>query len=426
MDRTLPRLDGKMVLNLSLVSHELGRLTQALQYRQVNITRVSSLYALSETLQSRPQLGALIKRLHVGPSTVLPYWWWPLVLAFPPDDRYEDRDRKWIRTSLDRESLPEGCDSKGIWLVDSVPEDNCRNRAVYLALLEAQRCLEVSLVEQNMNFADDHSQSHWQSRVLECQAVLDLCLQHLARLEQANPDLKRIGCASEQELLPTCRSFVCDHYPPIVLTGTPAPPKPTMPSNVFVLARSQLLEHLLRPGSVLDCFDHIIHFERSGAIGAISLGTSRYKDLKRWPARYSIWHNKFQQNVDEWQGCDSAKWASGLKLATIPSMLQWTRAILSKTKSLQDLSLTGYLDQVFCERQNLPGLHRLSLDPADHGLRGVRTFEGMPCVKELRIAATLLTVEEAGSLVRGAPRLESFLYAMHSIKEDIFSEDKLR
>lgn len=71
-------VDVSTTLSIVLVSRYCYRLAIELLYRRIDIKHPSALQELQRTLSTRPNLGRLIKALHVGSSRELPASWWPI------------------------------------------------------------------------------------------------------------------------------------------------------------------------------------------------------------------------------------------------------------------------------------------------------------------------------------------------------------
>lgn len=423
--RPMPHLDAKTVLSMSLVSRDVYRCILPIQYRQINITCVSSLYVLHKALLRQAQLGEQIKSLHIGPRAAMPGWWWPVLTTWPKCVKYnadscEIPPDTYFRSSLDESSLPSGCMDQHFWRADGFDAVSCRALAIYLTILEAQRALDVDMLYHDMSFTGDDIGPAWIARVFECRAALDLYLQHLRHLEETDAEL-----ASWRDHPPLCRAYVCEHWPRLVLTGTAVPPRTNATGKTFVLDRSHLLSFLARRDPCTDHFDHPFRFATAGIDGEVTRNDEQcISDVWDDSAVYTVVDDKAKIEDSEAQvskeslQSPSTPEDDDLKEPPTPaSILSWTRAVLSIATSVEGLSLSSYLVQALPEPQKLPRLRQLSLVKTHDSVRSDFTFSDLATVEELCIGGPVLAEQEACCIVRDLPRLQNMTYIVNNLEE---------
>ena len=70
-------LDTKTTKSLALVNKTFNAVVTRTLYQNLRITRPSTLRLLAATIYDRPELGRLVRSLHVGPTDPLPSDWLP-------------------------------------------------------------------------------------------------------------------------------------------------------------------------------------------------------------------------------------------------------------------------------------------------------------------------------------------------------------
>lgn len=405
-----PQLDYVTTLNLTLVSTIFYRLVAPILFHSVCISRPSALAAFGLALQNHPQLGSLVRHLHVGPMDELPGSYAALEeregyacsQCSDLSDGYH-HPCTLISHSLQRSEetslLPRWCTPNRQWDLDYPPSVSASSESVYQALREAQRAIDVDLVKGTRHGGQAlASRFDWMERIWEVQAALDLCLMMMRRWEEDH-------ATSHISVLP------CDRrdYPPLVLLGySMAPPskdKAWTAVEPYVVTRSQLLRHLARRGSVTDRFDHPLLFARSGL------------DLELIEAGQEV---ERKHNVPE--GAAAGTWASYLfsppdsppdyllpSTATLGSLLSLLHSSLSRLHGLENLALSGFLELAICRAHPtplaLPSVRSLSIGPpAPHGFGRVR-LDKMRGLQHLRLCG--IRIPEHGWLDGVVRKLQS-------------------
>lgn len=157
-----------------------------------------------------------------------------------------------------------------------------------------------------------------------------------------------------------CRNNTCGHYPPINIIGTNTPRLSAVRRSTrtaqhpFVVSRLQLLQHIFRPGSPADRFDHPLIFLHSGVTFAKLKGHGRpggdNGEIHSWSLG-----REGHEDFDLSEGIDIALPTT----ATIPGLLGLARSVLSLTPNVATLALAGFLERTVCGSRGPPGLSHL-------------------------------------------------------------------
>ena len=109
--------DAASVRNLSLVCRQMNDLVSKPLWRDITLTRPSSLYALHQALLLNPERAKSIQTLHIGPQDILPNDWWPIRRGFirSKGPKACGRAPRWFACSLERARLPVGCEDGEVW-----------------------------------------------------------------------------------------------------------------------------------------------------------------------------------------------------------------------------------------------------------------------------------------------------------------------
>lgn len=132
---------------LTLVSKPTHALVNALLYKVVRVTRPSSLVELVGTFEERPELGKLVKHLHVGAEDTLVPGDWPLAMETEQDGMQLQYPILWLKTSLSerdkKKLLPRWCEPGKKWCLEGSGRVDCRGAAVRGAIEAALQALDV-------------------------------------------------------------------------------------------------------------------------------------------------------------------------------------------------------------------------------------------------------------------------------------------
>lgn len=397
-------LDSGTMFKLSLVCRDLNAQVSPLLWRHVSITRPSALYDLVEAIKAQPGKAKDIESLHVGQYDPLPSYWWPLSSV-----NDEGEWSVWIASSLPRDRLPAGCEDRQSWRWDERP-DGRREAAVYDALQVAHRSLRASQIYEGGDVGITVEP------IMELQAVLDLYLMELRRLEEASSE-------------PVYPSLVLKDVPLSRPTGPP-PAQVEPPGDAFVVPYAELLPHLARRGSLTDRFDHPLILERSSlkVIVRAPPVKSVLPNNVGSRATFTV-HQGSDRVFDEQAGSNWFGWAPlqdaaakdpaleknpyslARATATMSSVLDLTRGVLYATTSLRNISLTGYLEQVLRSTSH-SSLLRASIGPtALPGWHATVPSHGVKFVQELRLCGKHLGGWEAHQ-VSVMTRLQRFEYCL--------------
>lgn len=442
-----PLHDLETCLHFSLVNKQFHAQTLLHLYRQITITRPSSLYSLHQVLQSHPRRGALIKNLHIGSQTTLPFDWWPISQAYPEAGSIfgrtlvDNRSYTWLTTSLSLEELP--ADFEPAWPLDAT-KSGCRAAAIDDALRVAQNTLGIDLLRQSKKRQGEEPTPI--GKCLEAQAVLDLCLAKIKEIEDADPKLAKLARPGARVPAP-CRNGNCEHYPFVVITEVTSSSSslrsssrslrsraPHVPERAFVLPRSKLLRHASRRGAVADRFDHPLLIERSNATISVTPAPGRGHEgyIEGKAAcfeEHGLSYDFGDSDVDGWSDLAALREADEYELAqgagrtalnaqlidtaSLGSNLRLARSILSLASGLQNLSLTGFLERAIGKKGLcIPNLRRLSIGPPLPWWTTDSPLEGLEeQIEDLRVGGILLVPTEVDFLVQ-CPSLKEIEWSM--------------
>lgn len=157
-------LDIPTTLSLALVSPDCHQMAVAIFFAHIRITRPSALQSLSETLAARPDLGRLVKSLHLGPDDLMRNakqedCWWPQTIPIL-ERGMKGKPIAWFPASLtgpkDEHMVPQWCE-KPLRAPLELPHrlKNCRVIATTKALEAAQRAINVNVKHQSLAFVKD-------------------------------------------------------------------------------------------------------------------------------------------------------------------------------------------------------------------------------------------------------------------------------
>lgn len=290
------------------------------------------------------------------------------------------------------------------------------------------------------------SQELWAARIFELQAILDLYLIEMRRVEdQHNYQVSswRTTKAGPPQAPAVCRLNKCGHYPDLNLTGwahthdeegnLKSEPEPE--ENTFTITRAQVWAHLTRRGAPLDQFDHPIIFARCGFRSApfneygrdlISRFLAGTRPDHFTPAEYDPEDSgddddEEEPDFDPMRHEECAQKALGL--AEWNTMWKLTFAcidIVRYSTNLVNLSLNGTLNLCLAGPiETWKTLKTLSLGPLlpilEDGLGLEKKASRFGELESLRICGAPLTEKEADVLAgagEGFPRLKRFQWEM--------------
>lgn len=439
--------DVSTTLILVRVSRSMYALVTPFIWNHVRINRPSQLVTFKKALCSRPHLGRLIKSLHVGPDDPLPPWYHPIIEhdpAYDSDssvittDYYTDfRITSSLRGALALALLPRGSWREEGYLLNFPAYYDCRSAAISDALEALQAGLDVNLCSPRYTWkCRAHvTGAEWLMRMFEAQAALDLYLMAVRRIE--DEEEKR-----EFRLVPRfcdCRRRRCPVYPALHLQWTsqlseqdrrprlPHAPPINLDCPKLVITRSQLLQHLVRPRSITDRFDHPLLFARSG-IELVNRG--REHGSARMNCRYRTFEEGQQDpsrllrlapDLDEYprrlvpRPVDiNARDPFLPSTASMESILTIVRSIFPFTPLLANLFLTGFLESAICgsAAPSLRRLRHLSLGPPPPAWFSPLDLFQVNTVQSLRICGVELRSSEAIDIAHCLKSLRHFQLSM--------------
>lgn len=137
---------------LSLTSRALYADMMPLLYENVRLTRPSDLRIFAATLNTRPSLGQLVRRIHIGPVDEVERDWWPL--QRDTDLRYDLDQLRISRVDqlFEKDDIPSWLPRSHAFDLEVYEEQTCpHHRAASAAIEEASRLLDVDLSKRSRN-----------------------------------------------------------------------------------------------------------------------------------------------------------------------------------------------------------------------------------------------------------------------------------
>lgn len=429
---SLPDLDTSTLLELTLVNRELHQLTQALQYQRIELTTSSALYELHRTLTIHPELGALIRNLYIGPQGALPCSWWPLFVDV--ESYVVQPPHSYIMSFLPHYAAPKACQRSGresTWPVDA-PANTCMEAAVAKALQVAMHSVDAALIENVRNKNQDVVES-----AFKLQAMLDLYLLEVKRREDARNEEEEEGAEEEGETScssscsneppENCLKAECGHYPPLEIAdpSEQQPPGSCESARPVVITRSQLLSYMTPRGAVTDRLDHPLLFSRSG-LGMSYQGVDEIafeddlEDCANWPRLTTHWSKEARIDLSAFlrNGCQEVESEGSIDIAagpkaTLKSTLLWGRSVLSHATNVENLSLTGHLEQVTRSGLELASVKKCTIGPPPAFLMLTELdLSCLPNVEQLRLCGTYISHAEAECISGRMPRLRRLVWSV--------------
>lgn len=443
----LPRIDAATALSLSLVSRSMYALLAPLIWRRAWLTHSSQVASFQQALAARPQLGRLVKSLHIGPDDDVPASFYPLGGQQGSVNSDDDSDAiaaeppitTAITSSLGQHNetnlLPHWAERERRWCLEKRAID-CGPGAVFDALCEIQRALDVDLLDGGKTRSGQVlPQLDWTARLFEAQAALDLYLIALRRIDDEHA---KIDSPSSPRC--DCPRGSCPVYPTLEITATlyraqstgrKVHAKVTQPVQ---FTRHQLLRHLARPGCITDRLDHPLLFARSGIDTMIRASLLRSRRISR---SRDVGSGQSEDVADLFlpagrlgkYGISQVASSEVLDLslpntATLGSLLGLTRSILALTPLLGNLSLTGFLEGAVCGSKAVePGnVRHLSIGPPPAGWFAPLRFNNVLRVETLRISGVELCEEEAFDVANHLKSLSYFQYSAAAKWSDVVAD----
>lgn len=377
----VPRRDDpsvKQATGLALVSRRFNALVASILFRNIRLTRPSSLLEIQATLRKRPELAALIVKLHIGPDNELLGKGWPI----------ETDGRVPIRTTLsedDEETLPLWCEPGTKFDINS-SKGTCQAMAVDKAIRRAMYDIDVEPLQRGYSVRGKSiGVRAWAARLCLLQAAVDIYLIKMRYVEDVrhytvSSWYERDYEAQRRWTQLQCKTATCTHYPRLeVLHDSSTSPLPEH-INHFNVTQGQLWQHLLRRGGAADHFDHLVRLTRSTpqSLGMVPAGGDEWRRVKLAlggpyshadadtlptsgaedgnPPRQSDLHDSesedgdtFPSWVDDESDLESAPprgWRAAphpLDGQRVEDLLHACRSVLRLTTNLKTLSLTSYL-----------------------------------------------------------------------------------
>lgn len=366
IEKPLVELDLRLAQNLMLVCKDLHLVAAAVLYRSVRVTRPSILAELIRTLDAKPELGAFVKRLHLGSQRTLRASWWPMeatlfgLRGFPAGSLF-------IATSIrDETLLPTWCPThRNFHLNDNKGISDDRAEAVLAAIQAAQLFFDVDLKRPRYSIQGQEIGSRaWLIGVMEIQAVLDLYLMEMRRLEDnALPHVTSSeGEGSKTETPQPAKTLPV--YPSLHLHATStSSPGCDVSDQAFALMYPAIIDHLARRGATTDNFNHPLLLARSGVkildIDDAGLLKASSEVLEQAGMLYE--GGIFADHLDSSGPFSAAKYGT----STAAGNLALARHLFALTPSIQELYISNFFQQLLCGTTlpQLPSLRMLSIGP---------------------------------------------------------------
>lgn len=407
-----PHLDIDTTLSLVFASKSLYALMAPILYRHVWISRPSALASFHLALSTRPQLGSLVHSLHVGPDKVPPYDYGPVVMEEGRTEEDDSIELEFVTSSLHGEAarrlLPRwwGQGRDGQWELNNSGFDP-PSWAVDNALHAAQNVIDVDLRWPTRSYRQQElSEQEYTTRIWEVQAAFDAYLLAMRIWEDAQdvPDAQE-GVEERHPI-----------YPPLVITGYPTSATPRRPASSteapFVVSRTSLLQHLARPHSSADRFDHPLLFARSGL---------EEEEPKYGRLRPDSRSSAEAAAGEAWAGIFSPTTSSlDYSLphtATVSSLLDLVRSVLVLTRHVETLSLTGFLELAICNgfktSLELNSVRSLSLGPRPQSSLDATPLRArFRAVEDLRIGRVKPHGYDVNHILFGFPALRKVTWSV--------------
>lgn len=418
--------DTSSLASLSRVCRHLHYQVASLLWREVCITRPSSLYALHQALVADPERAKLISTLHIGPQDVLPAGWWPLRNRSGPQigRGSSGYSQLWYERLPEEELYLSESESGRLWLLNGEPS-GCQQVAVRDALYVAQRSLGVDLVREDFGV----TLARQMEALFEVQAALDLYIGEITRIDEAD---KMQGLQKHRH----CLASKCRHYPPLIVRDTPTRPQSfRVPDGAFLLHDTQLIRHLARRGACTDRFDHPLLFSRSGFDCDVRFPTELRTEAQ---VRYRLRRRDFStmvllehlpwsktpllQEEDERVASSSASSkplnSAVINTANLGSVLPLARAVLNLCTSVETVSLTGFLPHLLRGGLRVPNLRRVSLGPSLPNWNDQLTLNTLSHIEELRVSGWPLREDPIEIITRHMSRLKRLEWGRESKMSD--------
>lgn len=351
-----PTIDANQATVLARVSPSCRAIVSALLYRHVRVTTPSSLQQLHRTLAQRPDLAKLVRSIHLGSEKELSDQGWP----------FEGSSESELKTSLvDAAELPRWCPPAAAFSITR-PRWTCQRLAVEQALQSAMVHLDVEPSQRGFSKIERQiGVRAWAARLIQLQAVLDLFLMEMRRVEDAYCGGLVSDSAKEETMHEhwedSCQWPPCRRYPSLQIVHDVAPSPAS--SETLVITRAQLQHHLNKPGGSADLFDHLLLLTRSTPHDLDLRGPNEWRRVVRdlggscaelvdWNLRYSEEgqsqsepEDAFPSWVDDaaMDETDNTSPNSDVGHPKMEDLIDLSRSLLAQTLNVVNLALTSFL-----------------------------------------------------------------------------------
>lgn len=426
------------MLRLALSCKAFNRQMLPILYANVRLPLPSNLSNFQRTLASRPALGRLVTRLHIGPDEEFRMSeWWPM-----------SHTRLRSNTDTFPVRLTESCDDPRLprWASPShslVPLDSSSSdlsKDVHNAFEAASRDLDVELQSPGSSRSGENiGMDAWRVRVWELQAAMELwCL------------YTRVCDEEEEQRTAVKPAYGTRPQYPSLAVGGRASSSSAAGGEVFHVTRAALYQRMSRKEALTNHFGHPLLSARSGLRWRVrGLGQTWHDGGRR---RHAVQEGEDVADLFAWASTPPAPDEDDFDFdadvvvppsdlcdpldedipatATVGGNLALARTVLSLTPSVSSLSLTGFLERALVGSR--PPCHQalrsVNLGPTAAGLSVPAHFEhtALHGVRRLRICGAPLDPPELDAIAGkgGAlPKLRQVEWTPTTEWWDIWSDE---
>lgn len=262
---------AQQLTNLALSSRDCYATVTRLVWQHIRITRPSTLRLIHAALTFNPTLGELVQSIHIGPEDELDEQGWPLFATHDIEGDLSDWPIPLLATTVKEAELPRWVKPGSSFRLEQ-PVADCKNHHVTFAIQRAVERLGVQPYRRGYD-REGHriGVRAWAARLWEAQAVLDLYLMEMRRIEEARgyhivPSRANPASPSVQHLDELCQSGTCGHYPLLEIQRAGGACSSSNRSRL-VVTQSQMRSQLARRDGPTNHFEHLILFSRSTRAG---------------------------------------------------------------------------------------------------------------------------------------------------------------
>lgn len=445
-------IDTNQGLVLAEVSPTCRAIITGWLYRSIRVTTPSFLRQLAATLAQRPDLANIVTSIHIGAESELPMEGWPFLVG------NERGMEPWLylkSTLSDKDEaegrLPQWC-KPGEDFNLRQPKATCAAHAIDRGMEAALVMLDVEPWRRGYSFTElKIGLRAWASRLILLQAMLDLYLVEMRRIEDTKGyevvswRVAEPGGRPISQLPAECKSGLCNHYPELDPFPWNWEQFPTLPlekrERRCIITGAQLWDHLSRPGGPADHFDHLLlltrsmpealnmtprewHLVRSDLAGPhyTMFTNEEWLDMHGTDEDLEEFYSRYDDcDEEDWEepkseASDEEEWAYKNFASTadrVEELLEIGGSILSRLPNLSNVSVTSFFHRALPSLKHPERVQNLSIGPKSRHWNDVfpdNLVDKLPNVKELRICG-LISSKDATQIAWGFPRLETLLWS---------------